>query len=141
MTPERPTEPPPLSSTSLTKEGIVLQKEKTYFGILMTISVIGWIVLTISVLGLVYALLGAAVAWFMSGLLAARLKSESVEVTKDQMPGLYKTFEEVCEKLDLTERPRFYVLQHNGVLNAFASRHSGRNFVVVFSGLLEALRT
>lgn len=117
----------------------MLQKEKTYYAVLMTISVIGWIILTISVVGLIYALLGALVAWFVSGLLSARLKSESVEVTKDQLPILYKSFEEVCEKLDLSERPRFYILQHNGVLNAFASRHSGRNFIVVFSDLLEAL--
>jgi Zn-dependent protease with chaperone function len=134
-----PSTPPPLRSTTLSKDGIVLQKEKTYFTILITVSVIGWIVLTITVLGLVYALIGALVAWFLSGLLAARLKSESVEVTKEQLPDLYKTFEEVCEKLELFERPRFYILQHNGVLNAFASRHSGRNFIVVFSGLLEAL--
>jgi Zn-dependent protease with chaperone function len=139
MTPDTQSTPPPLSSTSLTKEGIVLQKEKTYYAVLMTISVIGWIILTISVVGLIYALIGALVAWFVSGLLSARLKSESVEVTKDQLPVLYKSFEEVCEKLDLSERPRFYILQHNGVLNAFASRHSGRNFIVVFSDLLEAL--
>lgn len=131
--------PTPSFSTSLTRNAIVLQKEKTYFNILLVVSVIGWIVLTVTIFGLIYGLIGAFAAWLGSGLLSARLKSESVEVTKEQLPELYGMFEEVCDSLELKERPRFYILQHHGVLNAFASRHSGRNFIVIYSSLLEAL--
>ena len=44
----------------------------------------------------------------------------------------------VCEKLGLTSIPRLYVLQSGGALNAFATKFSGRDFVVVNSDLLEA---
>jgi Zn-dependent protease with chaperone function len=136
-----PSQATPLRTESLdlSLENLTLPKEKTYFAILMTISIIGWIILTVSVFGILYALLFGVAAWFASGLLAAHLKSESIRVSAEQFPALYRSFEDVCRKLQLETVPEFYIVQHNGVLNAFATRHSGRNFVVIFSDLLEAL--
>ena len=137
--------PPPLNENlagqniGLSADTLVLKKETLYFAILLSVAVIGWIVLAITGVGVIYAAFGAIVAWIASGLLAARLKSESVEVTNGQLPILHSTFTEVCDHLNLKERPAFYILQHHGVLNAFASRHSGRNFVVIYTSLLEAL--
>ena len=123
----------------LTLDQLTLPKEKTYFTILMGVSILLWIVIAVTIFGIFYALLIGLVAWMASGLMAARLKSESVEVTHSQLPVLYATYEEVCTKLGLKEFPAFYLLQGNGVLNAFATRHSGRNFVVIYSNMLEAL--
>lgn len=118
---------------------LVFKKENTYFNLLLVISIFGWLVLLLTIFGIFYALLIGLAAWMASGLLAARLKSESVELTRDQLPVLFNVYEEVCTKLGLKELPAFYLLQSNGLLNAFASRHSGRNFVVIYSNLLEAL--
>jgi Zn-dependent protease with chaperone function len=123
----------------LTLDQLTLPKEKTYFTILLIVSILLWIIIAVTIFGIFYALLIGLVAWMASGLLAARLKSESVEVTCSQLPVLYATYEEVCTKLGLTVFPAFYLLQGNGVLNAFATRHSGRNFVVIYSNMLEAL--
>jgi Zn-dependent protease with chaperone function/DNA-directed RNA polymerase subunit RPC12/RpoP len=134
------TTPPPIEEPlGLTLDDLTTSKEKTYFGILITISLLGWLILAISMFGIFYAVLAGIGAWFASGLLAAHLKSESIQVTREQLPVLYRSLEEVCGKLKLPEIPEFYIVQHNGVLNAFATRHSGRNFVVIFSDLLEAL--
>ena len=123
----------------LTLDQLTLPKEKTYFTILLIVSILLWIIIAVTIFGIFYALLIGLVAWMASGLLAARLKSESVEVTCSQLPVLYATYEEVCTRLGLTVFPAFYLLQGNGVLNAFATRHSGRNFVVIYSNMLEAL--
>ena len=63
------------------------------------------------------------------------LRSEAVEVTESQLPELYKSFKEVCDRLKL-HAPRLYVMESGGLLNAFTMR-PGRNFVVVYSDLVE----
>ena len=123
----------------LEQHQLTLPKENTYFTLLLIVSILLWIAIAISVIGIPYALLVGLAAWMASGLLAARLKSESVEVTPEQLPALHAVHQDVCTKLGLSEVPAFYLLQANGILNAFAMRHSGRNFVVIYSNLLEAL--
>ncbi|SDU03904.1 Zn-dependent protease with chaperone function [Verrucomicrobium sp. GAS474] len=125
---------------SLTPETLTLPKEKTYFQFALAISILAWIAVAITIIGIPYAI-GAAIALFMAnGLLIAKLRSESVEVTPEQLPQLHATHLEVCRTLGLTDTlPSLYVLQSGGILNAFATRHSGRNFVVVNSSFLEAL--
>lgn len=76
--------------------------------------------------------------WFSSGLLAARLRAEAVEISESQFPELYASFTSICQRLNLAEIPRLYVMESGGLLNAFTMRFSGRNFVVIYSDLLEA---
>jgi Zn-dependent protease with chaperone function len=130
---------PEVDTISLKPDELTTHKEKTFFIFLLVISLCGWAFIILSVLGLIYALLICLAAWMASGLLAAKLKSESVELTQEQLPTLFRVYDEVCTKLGIQERPSFYLLQSNGLLNAFATRHSGRNFVVIYSSLLESL--
>src|SRR5690606_28191330 len=48
-------------------------------------------------------------------------------------------FRDVCAQLGVSQVPALYVLQSGGLLNAFATRFAGRDFVVVYSDMLEAL--
>lgn len=137
--PVPPIPPPQDEALNLSLSDLTTSKEKTYYGILVVVALMGWLLLAVSIVGILYALAFGLGAWFASGLLIAHLKSESIKVTPEQLPVLHRTFEEVCRKLQLLQIPEFYVVQSNGVMNAFASRHSGRNFVVIFSDLLEAL--
>jgi Zn-dependent protease with chaperone function len=138
--PPVPPIPPPLDEAiNLSLSDLTTSREKTYYGILVVVALMGWLLLAVSIVGILYALAFGLGAWFVSGLLVAQLKSESIKVTPEQLPVLHRTFEEVFRKLQLLQIPEFYVVQSNGVMNAFASRHSGRNFVVIFSDLLEAL--
>ena len=127
-----------MDATSLTLKTLPSSKEETYFTIAMIISVILWILIVVSMVGILYALLGGLVAWIANGLLIARLKSESVKIDGEQYPELYTTFTEVCSRLAVKQVPDLYILQAGGVLNAFATRHSGRHFVVIYSSFLEA---
>jgi len=125
--------------STLTPGTLVLPKEQTYYRILLVISLIAWLLVVVTVIGLIYGALVAFFVWLVNGLLVARLKSEAVHVTPEQLPELYAAHQEVCGKLGLAEIPDLYLLQSHGVLNAFATRHSGRNFVAIYSDLLEAL--
>jgi Zn-dependent protease with chaperone function len=102
-------------------------------------SLIVWALIAISLVGILYAVLFAVLAWIGNGLLTAHLRAEAVRVTERQLPELHTTFVRVWEKLGGTgPLPSLYVIQSGGALNAFATRFSGRNFVVVYSDLLDA---
>ena len=113
-------------------------REQTYYILVVLLSVIAWVVLAFTIIGAAYALLAGFFLWLGHGLLAAHLRAEAVHVNERQMPELHATFLAVCQQLEITDPPRLCVLQSGGVLNAFAMRHAGRDFVVVYSEFLEA---
>ena len=113
-------------------------REETYFTVALVFSILVWLVCVITIIPIVYVVLIGLFIWLANGLLVARLKADAVRVTQTQFPALADTFTRVCAKLQVAKAPDFYVVQSNGVLNAFATRHCGRNFVVVYSDILEA---
>ncbi|MBF0593403.1 MAG: M48 family metallopeptidase [Candidatus Omnitrophica bacterium] len=117
---------------------LTVKREKTYFVFVLIISIIGWIALIVTVVGLVIGLLVALFIWLASGLLIARLRTEAVKIDEKQMPELYATYLEVCRKLQLVRIPELFVIQSSGFLNAFATQHAGRDFVVLYSDIVEA---
>ncbi len=128
-----------ISTQGLSLDSLTLPKEKTYFIFVAIFSSLVWLIVLITIFGAIIALLISLMAWIAHGLLNAHLRSESVRVGKQQLPELYDAFHEVCAKLELDRVPRLYVLQAGGLLNAFALRFCGRNFVVIYSSMLEAL--
>lgn len=134
LTPIVPVVPVGLSASTLTAG-----KEKTYFTWVLIISVLAWLSLAISIIGIFYAALFGFFLWLGNGLLTAHLRAEAVRVGPNQLPELDATFKEVCARLGLTQIPALYVLQSGGLLNAFATRFAGRDFVVVYSEFLEAI--
>lgn len=115
-----------------------LKKEGSYFKVVMVIAILCWLIIAITIVGLIYGLLIAFFFWLANGLMIAHLKSESVLVTEQQLPTLHQTYMEVVAQLELAVAPPLYILQAHGLLNAFATRWSGRHFVVVYSDMLEA---
>src|SRR5688500_1014441 len=129
----------PVIPVGLSSQSLTAPKEKSYFAWVLIISIIAWLALTLTIVGLFYAALFGFFLWLGNGLLTAHLRSEAVRVAPDQLGELHATFRAVCAQLQLAEIPALYVLQSGGVLNAFATRFAGREFVVVYSDMLEAL--
>ena len=124
--------------SSLTANALNLPKEKTYYTLVLIISLLVWLVLAVTIVGLLYAALFAFLIWLGHGLLIAYLRAEAVRVDENQLPQLHAAFLGACQKLGVTKIPKLYVLQAGGALNAFATKFSGRTFVVVYSDFLEA---
>ena len=122
----------------MSSESLVVPKENKYYLILAIFSGFAWLLLLISVVGIFYAASLALFMWLANGLLVANLKSNAVKVTDGQLSDLKTTLLEVCEKLGIQQVPEMYVLQSEGFLNAFATRHSGRHFIVIYSTILDA---
>ena len=61
-----------------------------------------------------------------------------MHVAERQLPELYARVKAAAGKLGLDEIPDIYLVQSNGLLNAFATRMLSRNFVIVCSALADA---
>ena len=122
----------------LNLQNLILPKEKTYFRIVLILAVVLWGLVAVTMVGLVIVLVIAFFSWLANGLFVANLKADCVLVGGDQLPDLYETYKSVCKKLELNQIPELYVAQSGGFLNAFTTRHAGRNFVVVYSDILES---
>ncbi|MFI5220000.1 MAG: M48 family metallopeptidase [Bacteroidia bacterium] len=71
------------------------------------------------------------------GLLVGYLKGNAVKVTANQFPDIYDIVLKQCQALEMTKIPDVFILQNGGLLNAFATRFVGRNYIVIYSDVLE----
>lgn len=124
----------------LTIRNIISPRENSLFILLVIISSMIWLCLTICTAGVIWIIAAVIgfMLWMSNGLLIASLRADAVSVHRSQIDRLDKTLFEVCDTLGLSTTPELYVVQAGGLLNAFATRHSGRHFVVVYADMLEA---
>jgi hypothetical protein len=120
---------------ALKLEDLNCPKEKVYFVVAAVLAVVVWGVIVVTIFGAVIGVLVGILAWLANGLLVAHLRSSCLRVHEKQLPDLYDTFKEVCAEFNLPV-PELFILQSDGMLNAFAMRHSGRDFVVLYSNLI-----
>lgn len=123
---------------TLTPGNLTLPKERTLFTITLVFSCLVWLLCIVSIAPIIGMAIGGFLLWFGHGLLIARIKSEGVKLDANQSPGLSQVFAEVCGRLNLSRVPDLYLMQAGGVLNAFATRFCARDFVVLYSDILEA---
>ncbi|MGD8408371.1 MAG: M48 family metallopeptidase [Thiohalophilus sp.] len=120
---------------------LVYKNEKPLFVISLIISSLFWLGLLIGTMGM---LLGWVLIIFLFYLFAhsgfiAYLKGNAVKVTEQQYPDLYRMHQECCARLEMDKIPELYLLCSDGMLNALATRFLRKNFVVLFSDIVDAL--
>lgn len=84
----------------------------------------------------IYALAIALFFWFQKVILIGHLKGNGVCVSERQFPEVYAEYKRMGEELGLKRLPGLFLLQEGGLLNAFAIRFSGRNYVAIYSEVL-----
>src|SRR5688500_13594902 len=122
---------------------LVYKNEKPLFAISMVIGTIVWLALIVGTFGiaLIYVLLFLLIYLFAQSGFIAYLRGNAVELSERQFPDLYKQYLETCEKLEIEEVPTAYLMMSDGVLNALATRFLRRHYVVVYSSVVDALRS
>jgi Zn-dependent protease with chaperone function len=124
----------------------VHHKETRYFTIMCIISValyalLAWGLFIAQYLPLMAAMGYVAFFFLLSKigalLMQGYIKSNCIKVSEKQLPEVYALVKEHAQALELATVPETYILQGNGMLNAFATRLSKRNFVVLYSDVLE----
>lgn len=122
---------------------LIYNNEKMLFGILAFLSGLCWILLIVGTLGLVlfYVLLFFIIYLFSQSAFISYLKGSAVEVNSAQLPELYTQYLACCARLDMQQPPKVYLLAADGMLNALATRFLRRNYIVLFSSIVDALET
>jgi Zn-dependent protease with chaperone function len=113
-------------------------RERTLFLLSAIFSSIVWLVLLISIVGMVYSLIFGALALAVHCLFMAHVIGNGVRVGPRQLPDLMRRIEAAAHKLGLDRVPEAYLLQAGGLLNAFATKILSRRFIIIYSDLLEA---
>ncbi|MCC2963137.1 M48 family metalloprotease [Massilia sp. IC2-278] len=120
---------------------LVYKNERSLFVVMLVLSLIVWAGL---VAGMGGAVFGYAVMFFLfycfaQSALISYIKGNAVRITADQFPDLDAQINACCAKLGLERVPDAYLLQMGGSLNAFATRFLGRDFLVLYSDVVDGL--
>ena len=120
-------------------------KEKVLFAIMAILSLamyagIGCAVIFIphGYIYLIYISLFLIFSWVGACLFIGRIKGNAIKISSEQFPEIHNILKSHAEKLELKSVPDFYLLQGGGLLNAFATRFKNRNFVVLYSSMVES---
>lgn len=118
---------------------LVHNNEKAYFTIALVISIFTYLVLILSIVGILYLFIGLVITFFMHGLAIAYFRSNGVKITPQQFPHIHDKVQELCRLMEVKKIPDVFVIESGGFLNAFATRFRGRNFIVLYSEIFELI--
>jgi Zn-dependent protease with chaperone function len=130
-----------------TPGGLVTPKERLFYALLVffSLAIYGGLgaalylspAMTETVLPmLVYIPAFALVVLFTRGMMMGQLRGNAIHVTPKQFPRLYEAAKRHAAAMGLKKLPEIFVMQSGGLLNAFATRFLGRDFVVIYSDVL-----
>jgi Zn-dependent protease with chaperone function len=125
-------------------------KENVYFAIGLVFSVVFYAVVVTGLIMSVdmgmeaylgafafYAVVILVLLHVMGGLLVGMIRGNAVKLGPEQFPDIHATVLRQSQQLGLGRVPDVYLLQAGGVLNAFATRFMGTDFIVLYSDILE----
>ncbi len=120
---------------------LIYKHERPLFGISLAVSVCVWLLLVVATFGMVLLYLPFVFVMYLfaQSALIAYIKGNAVKITPGQYPDLYERLRACCDRLHITTVPDCYLLNGQGGFNAFATRFLGRNFVVLFSDIVDAM--
>jgi Zn-dependent protease with chaperone function len=122
----------------------VHRKEHRYYALMLVVSAVVYAGLAITIVnapetaGVIvgYGVLFALVFFMMHGLMIGNLRGNGIRITPTQFPALHSAVVRHAASLGLKKVPDVFLLQAGGLLNAFATRFLGRDFVVLYSDVL-----
>lgn len=114
-------------------------KEQLYFRIRLVVSILFYLILTVGTMStfIFYMAIFTLYILFSHGVLIGYLKGNAIRINQNQFPEIFALVEECSRKLGLEKIPTVYLVQAGGLLNAYATRFLGRNYVVLYSDILE----
>ena len=131
--------------TATSPAQMVNPREKIFYALMVLVSLVvygGLIALGLSnpQVGasiILYAVLFFLIGMFAHGLALGRVRGNAVRVSERQFPQLHRIAAAHARRLGLRRVPDVYVMESGGLLNAFATRFLGRDFVILYADVLE----
>ena len=122
-----------------TQKNLIHKHERRYFVLALLASILTYISLACTLIGLVYLAIFLGISLFLHALMLGHIRTNGVRLNSEQFPEVYEKVKELCGKMDMKFVPDVYVLESSGALNAFAARFFGRNMVVLYSTIFELI--
>ncbi len=104
----------------------------------IVVSIAIWLMLALSIIGLIYVGLIALFLFFTHVAFITHVRGSAVRLGPEQFPELHARVVELARRSGLAEAPEAYLMESGGSLNAFATRLFRGRMIVLFSDLLEA---
>lgn len=117
-------------------------KEGTYVTIMYVISIFIYISFSVFLLiGIVVAipfiLLFLLFSWLISLYFRAQILGDSLKVSENQFPELYRSLLEYCSRTNISKVPEMFVFNSNGMLNAFAVKLFMKKYIMLTSSIVD----
>lgn len=122
--------------TALDLGKLVHPREKLWFGVSLVWSLLIYACLLATLVLFLFAPIVAILGLFTQGIWLGHLRGNSIRVSETQFPEVYAAAKKNCEKLNMP-MPAMYIVQSGGVLNAFATRFLMRDYIVLYSEIVE----
>ena len=135
----------PQGSLGTSPEQLVNPRERWLYGLMIVVSLVVYASLILVGMNdpkaasmiISYGFMFALIGLFAHGLALGRVRGNSVRVSERQFPQLHRLAAAHARKLGMDKVPAIYLMQSGGLLNAFATRFLGRDFVIIYSDVLE----
>jgi Zn-dependent protease with chaperone function len=118
---------------------LVHPRERVYFALCLLASLLVYVLVVVVSLGvgLFFVLVVAGVGLGLHGWSMGHIRGNGVRISAQQLPEVDRIADELAKGLGLSRTPAIYVIQQGGALNAFATKFIRRDFVVIYSDMLE----
>lgn len=123
----------------LLKQDLVHQKEKIYLGLILFFSISTYLYLLLSLIGIVIIGIIMLISYSVHAVNMANIRRNAVRVSEKQFPDVYEKAKVLAAEMGIVNLPAIYVMESDGVLNAFASRFFGKDMVVLYSELFDLI--
>ena len=137
--------PSPHAPAGSSPRHLVSPRERILYGVmfLVSLAVYGGLIAAglkdpkVAATSLAYVLMFFLIGLLAHGLALGQIRGNAVRVSERQFPLVQRLAVAHARKLGLKQVPAMYVVQSGGLLNAFATRFLGRDFVIIYSDVLE----
>ena len=131
-----------VTTGEIAPEDLVYPRERVLSTITLILGLLVWAALIVGTVGVALVVIGiGAIAYlFAHSALIARVKGNGVELSAEQFPDIHGQFLDCCKRLGIAEPPQAYVLNGNGVLNAFATKFLRDRYIVLTSDIVDAMQ-
>jgi Zn-dependent protease with chaperone function len=89
----------------------------------------------------IYILLILLYVWFYKVYLVAHMKGNGICVSETQFPDIFALYCDMAKSLNIKKIPPLFILQSGGLLNAFAIRLSGKNYIAIYADIFSLYKT
>ena len=124
------------------EENLIYKHESFFSGISFVISLLSWTALVLLSVGTIFLLIPPffLIYLFVQSGFISYFKGTGALISVDQFPDLDEKIKACAEKLKIKKVPTTYLVNGNGVFNAFATQFLRRQYVVLLSSIVDDLQ-